>query len=139
MSKTPDVVKAAKLIAAKAAKEEVKLALAEKDFALQNAEFAKFLKRQAEANKRITQMWDEVKSVLIDAGYTDVIENEHFRVSVSKVFGLKVVDLEALPKEFVHTVKVAKVDEIKKHYEMYGELPTGAVDSSYYRLNKKVK
>jgi hypothetical protein len=126
-------------LAQKATKEEQKVLAAATEFQLQNKEFANWLKVQSERERKVKQMWDEVKEALVAEGYFDVIENENFRVSVSKVSGIKVVDLDKLPDEFTHTVKVAKVEDIKKHYELYGELPDGAVDSSYYRLNKKVK
>jgi hypothetical protein len=132
-------LKEAEKLAQKATKEEQKLLATVAEFQLQNKEFANFLKKQSEMERKVKQMWDEVKDALVTAGYTDVIENENFRVSVSKVSGIKVVDLDKLPDDFTHTVKVAKVEDIKKHYELYGELPDGAVDSSYYRLNKKVK
>lgn len=132
-------IKEAQKLALKATKEEQKLLATVAEFQLQNKQFADFLKKQNEMERKVKQMWDEVRDALVQAGYFDVIENENFRVSVSKVSGIKVVDLEKLPDEFTHTVKVAKVEDIKKHYELYNELPEGVVDSSYYRLNKKVK
>lgn len=132
-------LKEAEKLALKATKEEQKLLAAVAEFQLQNKEFANWLKKQNEMERKVKQMWDAVRDELVQAGYFDVIENENFRVSVSKVSGIKVVDLNKLPDEFTHTVKVAKVEDIKKHYELYGELPDGTVDSSYYRLNKKVK
>lgn len=126
-------------LALKATKEEQKMLAKVSEFQVANKEFASFLKSQSEMERKVKLMWDEVKDALVAAGYTDVIENENFRVSVSKVSGIKVTELEKLPDEFVHTVKVAKTDDIKKHYELYGTLPDGVVDSSYYRLNKKVK
>ena len=132
-------IKNAEKLAKKAAVEEAKVQAIEQKFALENAEFAKFLKAQEERQRKVAKMWDEVKASLIEAGYFDVIENENFRVSVSKVFGIKVVDLAKLPAEFVKTVTVADTDKIKKHYELYETLPEGTADGSYYRLNKKVK
>lgn len=132
-------IKAAEKLALKATKEEQKMLKKVAEFELQNAEFAKFLKTQNEMQRKVNEMWDAVKFALIDAGYFDVIENENFRVSVSKVFGLKVVDVNKLPDEMTETVKVAKMDKVKKHYELYDKLPAGAVDASYYRLNKLVK
>lgn len=133
------VTKAAEKLAAKAAQAEVKLTEMDKNFALQNKEFAAYLKKQQEEQKKITQLWNDVKKALIEAEYFDVLENELFRVSVSKVSGITVKDLNEVPEQYTEVVKVAKMDEIKKHYELYGELPAGTVDSSYYRLNKKVK
>lgn len=129
----------AKKLAAKAVTAEKQLAKMEEQFALQSEEFAKYLKKRDKENKKIKEMWDSVKKTLIDANYFDVIENENFRISVSKVLGVKVVDIDKLPENLTETVKVAKTDKIKKHYELYGELPDGAVDNSFYRLNKKVK
>lgn len=129
----------AEKIAAKAVKEEQKLAKIEHDFALANPEFAQFLKKQADTQKKINDMWAQVKNALVDAGYFDVIENDNFRISVSKVLGFKVEDVEKLPEEYTETIKVAKTDKIKKHIELYEELPDGVVDNSYYRLNKKIK
>lgn len=126
-------------LADKAVAEEKALEAAKQEFALQNAEFAAFLKTQTETQKKIDEMWASVKSALVEADYTDVIDNENFRISVSKVLGIKVVDLDAVPEEYTETVKVAKPDKLKKHYELYGALPTGTVDNSYWRLNKKVK
>lgn len=135
MSSIKDVEK----LAAKATKEEQKLLVMEQKFALENKEFASYLKQQEAARKKINAMWDEIKVSLIEAEYFDVIENENFRVSVSKVAGIKVTNIDELPEEFTEVVKVAKMDKIKKFVELYEELPAGVVDSSYYRLNKKVK
>jgi hypothetical protein len=132
-------IKNAQKLALKATKEEQKMLDKLTKFELENKAFAKFLKEQKELERKVTEMWTQVKDELIQAGYFDVIENENFKVSVSKVFGIKVVDLEKLPAEYTETVKVAKMDKIKKHYELYDELPTGTADNSYYRLNKKVK
>lgn len=131
--------KKAEKIAAKAAVEERKLVAVQAEFALNNKEFAKFLKDQAKAQAKISEMWEDVKSALIEAKYFDVMENENFRVSVSKVAGIKVTDVNELPDKFTETVKVAKTDKIKEHYNLYGKLPKGTKDNSYYRLNKKVK
>lgn len=139
MSVTSDKLKDAKKLADKATKAEQSMLAKQTEFQLQNKEFANFLKEQAERERRVKQMWDDVKDALVQAGYFDIIENENFRIHVSKVSGIKVTDVDKLPKEFTQVVKVAKVEDIKKHYELYGELPTGVVDSSYYRLNKKVK
>lgn len=129
----------AEKIAAKAVKAELKLAKVEQEFALANPQFADFLRKQAETQKKITTMWAQVKDALIEAGYFDVLENDNFRISVSKVVGFKVVDVEKLPEEYTETIKVAKTEKIKKHIELYEELPDGVVDNSYYRLNKKIK
>ena len=137
--KNMDAVKQAEKLAKKAAKKEAEVLAIEQKFALKNAEFAKFLKQQDERNREVAKMWDGVKQTLIDAGYFDVIENENFRVSVSRVFGIKVVDVNELPKEFKKMVEVPETDKIKKHFELYNELPAGTADGSYYRLNKKVK
>lgn len=132
-------LKEAEKLAKKAAKKEAEVLAIEQKFALENAEFATFLKKQEERNREVAKMWDGVKQALIEAGYFDVIENENFRVSVSRVFGIKVTDVNALPKEFKKTVEVPETEKIKKHFELYNELPEGTADGSYYRLNKKVK
>lgn len=129
----------AKKLASKAVTAEKQLTKMEEQFALQSEEFAKYLKKRDKENKKIKEMWDSVKKTLIDAEYFDIIENDNFRISVSKVLGVKVKDVEELPEEYTETIKTAKVDKIKKHYELYGELPAGAIDNSFYRLNKKVK
>lgn len=139
MSQSMKKIKEIEKKADKAAKEEMKLMIDEHEFALQNAEFAKFLKAQKSRQLAIDKMWNEVKYALIEAGYTDVIENEHFRISLTKVPAIKVTDVEALPKEFTEVVKVPKTQAIKDHIAAYDELPSGVVDNSYYRLNKKVK
>lgn len=134
-----NIIKEVEKIARKAATAENKLLVKDKQFELANAAFAKHLKEHDAEQRKINGMWDEVKRVLVEAGYTDTIENENFRVSVSKTFGFKVPDVNALPAEFAETVKVPKTDKIKEHYKLYNELPAGAVDNSFYRLNKKVK
>jgi hypothetical protein len=134
-----NIVKQVEKIARKAATAENKLLVKDKQFELANAALAKHLKDHDADQRKIDAMWAEVKQTLIDAGYTDVIENESFRISVSKTFGFKVPDAKALPKEFSETVLVPKTDKIKEHHKLYNELPKGAVDNSFYRLNKKVK
>jgi ABC-type uncharacterized transport system substrate-binding protein len=132
-------IQEAETMAKQAVKLEKQLAIAEKQFAVENKQFAAFLKKQADTNKKIADMWNRVKAALIEANYFDVIENDNFKISVSKVLGIKVADVDKLPEEYTEIVRTAKLDKIKKHYELYGELPAGTVDSSYYRLNKKVK
>lgn len=129
----------AEKLAAKAAKEEKKLIKLEHDFALANPEFANFLKEQQQTNKKIAAMWDAVKQALVDAGITDVLENDLFRISLSRVFAIEVTDVNALPGDYTETIKIAKKDKIKKHFELYDELPAGVIDKSYFKLNKKVK
>ena len=132
-------IKEARKLALKAAKEEQKMLQKMAQFELKNKQFAKFLKQQKEIERKVNDMWASVKNALIEAGYFDIIENEYFKVSVTKVSGIKVVDINKLPEEMTETVKVAKTDKIKKHYELYDKLPDGAVDSSYYRLSKHLK
>jgi len=127
-----------KQLALKAAREEKKLAKLQEKFALQSPEFAKFLKKQKETNDKIADMWNQVKQALVDAEYFDVIENDNFKISVSKVLNFD-ADVDKLPEDYTETIKVPIKDKIKKHFELYGELPVGATDTSYFRLNKKVK
>lgn len=134
MSDTKKVEK----LATEAVEAEKTLATLESEFALANPAFAEFLKSQQETNQKIAQMWAQVKDALVEAGYTDVLENDLFRISVSRVFAFE-ADVEKLPADYTETIKVALKDKIKKHFELYETLPAGATDKSYFRLNKKVK
>ena len=132
-------LKSAKSLALKATKEERKMLEKVQTFELQNKQFANFLKQQREMERKVKEMWDAVKVALVEANYTDVIENENFRISISKVSGIKVTDIDAVPREFKEKVWIPKTDEIKKHVELYDKVPEGVKDNSYFRLNKKVK
>lgn len=125
-------------MALQAVKQEKQLAEEEAKYAAQNKKFAAFLKKQTETQQQIAKMWATVKEALVAAKHYDVIDNENFRISISSVFAFE-ADVEKLPPEYTETIKVAKKDKIKKHFELYDELPTGVTDKSYYRLNKKVK
>lgn len=132
-------IKQAEKLATEAVAAEKQLTKMEQEFALANPAFAEFLKKQQETNQQIAQMWAKVKDALVAAGYTDVLENELFRISISPVFAFEVEDVDKLPKDYTETVKIAKKEKVKKHFELYGEMPDGAANKSYYRLNKKVK
>lgn len=125
-------------LAKKAVIKEQNLIKAKAKFELENAEFAKFLKKQSATQKQINDMWSEVKQSLVEAEYYDVIENDNFKISLSRVANFD-TDVEILPEDYTETLKVAKKDKIKKHFELYGEWPEGASDKSYYRLNKRIK
>ena len=92
MSVDKDKLKAAKSLALKATKEERKMLEKVQLFEIQNKKFANFLKAQREMERKVADMWDAVKQALMEADYTDVIENENFRISLSKVSGVKVED-----------------------------------------------
>jgi ABC-type uncharacterized transport system substrate-binding protein len=132
-------VNAIEEMANKIVEEEKTLVKLQEDFALQSAEFAAYLKTQQEAQKNIDNMWANVKKALIEAEYFDVLENDNFKISVTPVTSIKVVDVDKLPENLVEMVKVAKMDQIKKDFEYYNTLPDGVVNQPIYRLNKKVK
>ena len=131
--------KIAEELAIQAVEEEKALKLIEEEYALQSAEFAAFLRTQQDTQKRIDEMWANVKKALIEAEYFDDLENDNFKISVTKIANPKVTDIEQLPENLVEVIKVAKMDKIKEHFKLYDELPAGVVDQPIYRLNKKIK
>lgn len=90
----------------------------------------------------VDNAWDTLKQRLIDLQDFDVHEatvgNYKCRLSVSKTVKIGVSDIDKVPSEFVETKKVADESKLKKYYELYGEIPDGCVDKSFYRLNKKI-
>jgi hypothetical protein len=132
-------VEEAKELANQAVVEERRLSEIEQEFALASPQFAKYLKAQKEVQTKIDKMWADVKASLIEAEYTDVLENDNFKISISKVPSYKVVDIEKVPEEYTEVVKQAKMDKIKQYIELYEKIPEGIADSSFYRLNKKIK
>jgi len=129
----------AEKLANKAVDNEKALQKLENDFALANPAFKKFLEKQKKIQVNIQKMWDSVKQALINANYTDTIENDNFVISISKVVNLKVEDIDKVPKDLVETVKQVKTDKAKKFYQLYEKIPEGMIDASFYRLNKKIK
>lgn len=126
-------------LATRAIEEEKALQAIEEKYALTSKKFAEFLKIQKETQDNVKKMWEDVKKALIEAEYFDDLENDNFKISVTKILNPKVQDIEKLPEDLVEMVKVAKMDKIKSHYERYNELPEGVVDQPIYRLNKKIK
>ncbi|MDP4226020.1 MAG: hypothetical protein Q8910_06535 [Bacteroidota bacterium] len=131
-----DVKKAEKL-ALEAIEEEKVLLQREEKFALANPQFAEFLKQQKEIQAKIDDIKAQVKQTLIDAEYTDVLENDLFKISITKVSHPKVVDVDKVPKKYQKTQP--DTDKIKKDFDLYGTLPEGVIDGSFYKLNWKVK
>lgn len=96
-----------------------------------------------QTEKDLSDTWEAVKADLIAKEDFDVHEvlsvksAQRVRFSVSKVVKIGIDNVDEVPEEFVVMKKVADTDRIKQYYELYGKLPEGCSDKSYYRLNKK--
>lgn len=116
----------------------------EKELALKgaNPEFFAQVKAIEDAKKNIDTMWEALKEKLLKENDLDVHEvvsgNTKCRFSLSKTSKIGVVDIDKVPEEFVETKKVADPLKLKQYYELYGEVPEGCEDKSFYRLNKKI-
>ena len=101
------------------------------------------IKAVEEAKKNIDTMWDALKEKLVLTEDTDVHEIEagdyKCTFSLSKTSKVGVVDIDKVPEEFVETQKVADPAKLKAYFELYGKVPEGCEDKSFYRLNKKIK
>lgn len=108
----------------------------------ENPEFFAQVKAVEDAKKNIDKMWEALKEKLLADEDLDVHEvvigNTKCRFSLSKTSKVGVVDIDKVPKEFVETKKVADATKLKQYYELYGEVPEGCEDKSFYRLNKKI-
>lgn len=95
-----------------------------------------------EQKEAVDALWNKLKEKLIETGDTDVHEvregNYKCTFSLSKTSKVGVTDINKVPEEFVEVKKVADPAKLKSYYELYGEVPTGCEDKSFYRLNKKI-
>ena len=95
-----------------------------------------------ERKDAVDKLWEKLKEKLIEAGDTDIHEvregDYKCTFSISKTSKVGVVDIDKVPAEFVETQKVANAKKLKQYYELYGEVPEGCEDKSFYRLNKKI-
>lgn len=100
------------------------------------------IKRINEQKEAVDNLWNKLKEKLIEAGDTDVHEvhegDYKCTFSLSKTSKVGVVDIDKVPEEFVEVQKVADPKKLKSYYELYGEVPAGCEDKSFYRLNKKI-
>lgn len=107
-----------------------------------NPELFAQIKAVEEAKKNIDTMWSALKEKLVEANDFDVheVEQEGFvcSYSVSKTSKIVPVDMDKVPEEFTEVKKVADPAKLKAYYELYGEVPAGCEDKSFYRLNKKI-
>ena len=107
-----------------------------------NPELFAQIKAVEEAKKNIDLMWSALKEKLIEAKDFDVHETEQggflCSYSVSKTSKIVPVDIDKVPEEFVEVKKVANPSKLKAYYELYGEVPAGCEDKSFYRLKKKI-
>jgi uncharacterized membrane-anchored protein YjiN (DUF445 family) len=126
-------------LAQQAVEEEKALKVLEEKYALTSKKFAEFLKVQKESQNKVEAIKKQIKEALIENEYFDDLENDNFKISVTKIANPKVTDIELLPENLVEVIKVAKMDKIKDHYKLYEELPQGVIDQPIYRLNFKVK
>lgn len=100
------------------------------------------IKKINEQKEAVDKLWEKLKEKLIAAGDTDVHEviNGDYKCtfSISKTSKVGVVDVDKVPEQFVETKKVADPAKLKAYYELYGEVPDGCEDKSFFRLNKKI-
>lgn len=100
------------------------------------------IKQINEQKAAVDALWEKLKEKLIEQGDTDVhevVEGDYTcRFSISKTSKVNVVDIDKVPAEFVETKKVADPAKLKGYYELYGEVPEGCEDKSFYRLNKRI-
>lgn len=100
------------------------------------------IKEINERKAAVDKLWEKLKAKLVEEGDTDVHEvyegNYKCTFSLSKTSKVGVVDINKVPEEFVEVKKVADPAKLKAYYELYGEVPAGCEDKSFYRLNKKI-
>lgn len=100
------------------------------------------IKEINEAKANVDKLFEKLKAKLVKDGDTDIHEVSDGRMkmvfSLSKTSKVGVVDIEKVPDEFIETQKVADPKKLKAYYELYGEVPEGCEDKSFYRLNKRI-
>lgn len=77
---------------------------------------------------------DEVKGMLIAAEDFDLHKVDGVKVSVCPVVKLEVEDLDAVEDKYKSTEVVANVKKAQEAKKLFGELPAGFKDKTYYRL-----
>lgn len=96
-----------------------------------------------ERKAKVDKLWEALKQRLVEEGDTDVHEVREgdyvCRFSLSKTSKVGVTDIEKVPSEFVEVKKVADPTKLKQYYELYGKVPEGCEDKSFYRLNKRIQ
>lgn len=101
------------------------------------------IKEINEQKAGVDKLFEKLKEKLVAEGDTDVHEvsdgTYKMTFSLSKTSKVGVVDIDKVPDEFIETQKVADPKKLKAYYELYGEVPAGCEDKSFYRLNKKIE
>lgn len=101
------------------------------------------IKEINEQKAGVDKLFEKLKEKLVAEGDTDIHEvsdgKYKMTFSLSKTSKVGVVDIDKVPEEFVETQKVADPKKLKSYYELYGEVPAGCEDKSFYRLTKKIE
>ena len=114
----------------------------EREIELAHPELFAQIKAINEAKAKVDDMWDALKQKLILDEDFDVHEVTRdgltCRFSVSKTVKVVATDIDEVPEDLVEERKVVNEKKLKNYYELYGEVPSGCEDRSFYRLNKKI-
>lgn len=133
---TPSVVDSQLM---KAAKLEAQVT---EELELLHSQYPEIFKQMAEIEKQakeVQRLKDAVKQRLIEEGDFDLHEVGDLSVSLSAVAKVKVVDIDQVPDEFKETKTVLKESKARDFLKVMHRPPEGCEDSSYYRLNWRVK
>ena len=105
----------------------------------QNPDVFRQIKAIEDARAKVQKLKDAVKAKLIADKDFDLHEVGQLRVSVSAVANVKVVDMDKVPDDFKEVKTVADTKKAKEYLKVMKRVPEGFEDTSFYRLNWRIK
>ena len=105
--------------------------------ALQNKEFANYLKAKKHLDEEMEVLWGMVKQEMIDRGISEH-DTDFIKLKLTPSGKFKADNIEELPDEFCDIKKTVNNRKIKAYQEMHGKLPDG-VQPTGYVLRKTLK
>lgn len=91
------------------------------------------------ARGELQMLKDAIKERLIENKDFDIHDVGDLRVSVSAVANVKVVDIDQVSDDFKEVKTVVDTKKAKEYLKVMKRVPEGFEDTSFYRLNWRVR
>lgn len=106
--------------------------------AIQNKEFADYLRAKRLADEELEVLWDMAKEFMVENNITEH-ENDYIKLKLTPSGKYRAtVDIDEIDDALCDIKKVVSNKKVKKYLEMAGELPEN-IESTGYILRKSLK
>lgn len=121
-----------------AVRKENELQIRSDALAIQNKEFADYLRAKRIADEELEVLWDMAKEFMIENNITEH-ENDYIKLKLTPSGKYRAtVDIDEIDDALCDIKKVVSNKKVKKYLEMAGELPEN-IESTGYILRKSLK